>query len=147
MDIKCFSRHLHNLHNNELCRVSNNAPTQYVNLPGSEQGRHNSTWHRVCIREGLNLHVCGSLVHYVSVNTHCKCMCCKQSCVCLCWRFLCTLCVGWRGVCVCVCAVTEMYDTMLCLSIVSDRAATEGSKYFELGRQPHEFFNMKYLFL
>ena len=29
--------------------------------------------------------------------------------------------------------------TMSCLPIVSDRAATEGSKYFELGRQPHEF--------
>ena len=28
---------------------------------------------------------------------------------------------------------------MSCLAIVSDRAATEGSKYFELGRQPHEF--------
>ena len=44
-------------------------------------------------------------------------------------------------VCVCVCVraeVTEVYDTMSCLSIVSDRAATEGSKYFELGRQPHE---------
>ena len=26
------------------------------------------------------------------------------------------------------------------LPIMSDRAATEGSKYFELGRQPHEFF-------
>ena len=40
----------------------------------------------------------------------------------------------------CVCAeVTEVYDTMSCLPIVSDRAATEGSKYFELGRQPHEF--------
>ena len=26
------------------------------------------------------------------------------------------------------------------LSIMSDRAATEGSKYFELGQQPHEFF-------
>ena len=34
-------------------------------------------------------------------------------------------------VCVCVCAeVTEVYDTMPCLPIVSDRAATEGSKYF-----------------
>ena len=32
------------------------------------------------------------------------------------------------------------------LPIMSDRAATEGSKYFELGRQPHEFFNSKYLF-
>ena len=28
---------------------------------------------------------------------------------------------------------------MSCLPIVSDRAATEGSKYFELGQQPHEF--------
>ena len=28
---------------------------------------------------------------------------------------------------------------MSCLPIVSDRAATEGSKYFELGWQPHEF--------
>ena len=28
---------------------------------------------------------------------------------------------------------------MSCLPIVSDRAATEGSKYFELGRQPHKF--------
>ena len=66
-------------------------------------------------------------------------------CVCACVCHLCLVTVVC--VCVCVCAVTEMYDTMLCLSIVSDRAATEGSKYFELGRQPHEFFNMKYLFL
>ena len=35
--------------------------------------------------------------------------------------------------------VTEVYDTMSCLPIVSDRAAIEGSKYFELGWQPHEF--------
>ena len=28
---------------------------------------------------------------------------------------------------------------MSCLPIVSDRAATKGSKYFELGRQPHDF--------
>ena len=58
-------------------------------------------------------------------------------------------------VCVCVCVsgdsaecaeVNEVYDTMSCLPIASDRAATEGSKYFELGQQPHEFFNSKYLF-
>ena len=42
--------------------------------------------------------------------------------------------------CVCVCVLKLLrYDTMSCLPIVSDRAATEGSKYFELGRQPHEF--------
>ena len=50
----------------------------------------------------------------------------------------------WACVCVCdvclltvvsVCAeVTEVYDTMSCLPIMSDRAATEGSKYFELGQ-------------
>ena len=45
---------------------------------------------------------------------------------------------GGSGVCVCA-EVTEVFDTMSCLLIVSDRAATEGSKYFELGRQPHEF--------
>ena len=44
-------------------------------------------------------------------------------------------------VCVCVCAeVTEVYDAMSCLPIMSDRAATKGSKYFELGRQPHKSF-------
>ena len=32
-----------------------------------------------------------------------------------------------------------MYDTMSCLPIASDRAVTEGSKYFESGQQPHEF--------
>ena len=38
-----------------------------------------------------------------------------------------------------VCAeITEVYDTMSCLPIVSDRAATEESKYFKLGWQPHE---------
>ena len=52
---------------------------------------------------------------------------------------------GVSGVCVCVCVcvcaeVTEVYDSMSYLAIVSDRAATEGSKYFELGRQPQEFF-------
>ena len=41
---------------------------------------------------------------------------------------------------VCVCAeVTEVYDTMSCSPIVSDRAVTEWSKYFELGQQPHKF--------
>ena len=90
----------------------------------------------------------GSFVHYVSVNTLCKCMSCKQSRVCaggdfsvlVCGVCLCAfVCVC---VCVCVCAeVTEVYDTLSCLSIVSDRAATEESKYFELGWQPHEFFN------
>ena len=38
-----------------------------------------------------------------------------------------------------------MYDTISCLPIMSDRATTEGSKYFKLGQQPHEFFNSKYL--
>ena len=42
-------------------------------------------------------------------------------------------------VCVCVLKLLRYYDAMSCLPIVSDRAATEGSKYFELGRQPHEF--------
>ena len=38
---------------------------------------------------------------------------------------------------VCVCAeVIEVYDTMSCLPIVSDRVVIEESKYFELGRQP-----------
>ena len=50
---------------------------------------------------------------------------------------------GDSGVCVCVCVcvlkLLRYYDAMSCLPIVSDRAATEGSKYFELGRQPHEF--------
>ena len=41
--------------------------------------------------------------------------------------------------CVCVLKLLRYYDAMSCLPIVSDRAATEGSKYFELGRQPHEF--------
>ena len=35
---------------------------------------------------------------------------------------------------------------MSCLPIVNDRAETEGSKYFELGQQAHDFFNLKYLF-
>ena len=61
-------------------------------------------------------------------------------CVCVVFVFVhvyvCDVCV-----CVCVCAeVTEVYDTMSCLPIVSNRAATEGSKYFELGWQPDEFF-------
>ena len=61
------------------------------------------------------------------------CGVCVRACVC---------------VCVCVCAeITEVYDTMSCLPIVSDRAATEESKYFKLGWQPHELFNSKYLFL
>ena len=46
-----------------------------------------------------------------------------------------------------VCAeVTEVYDIMSCLPAMSDRAATKGSKYFELGQRPHVFFNSKYLF-
>ena len=46
-------------------------------------------------------------------------------------------------VCVCVLKLLRYYDAMSCLPIVSDRAATEGSKYFELGRQPHEFLTRK----
>ena len=30
---------------------------------------------------------------------------------------------------------------------MSDRAATEGSKCFELGQHPHKLFNSKYLLL
>ena len=49
-------------------------------------------------------------------------------------------------VCVCVCGeVTEVYDTMSGLPIVSDIAATKGSKYLKLGRQTHKLFNSKYL--
>ena len=44
---------------------------------------------------------------------------------------------GDSGVCS---EVAKVYGTMSCLTIISDRAATKGSKYFELGRQPHEFF-------
>ena len=40
---------------------------------------------------------------------------------------------GDSGVCV---EVAEVYGTMSCLIVMSDRAATEGSKYFELGQQP-----------
>ena len=36
---------------------------------------------------------------------------------------------------------------MSCLPIVSDRAATEGSEYFELGRQPHEFLTRNTCFI
>ena len=62
-------------------------------------------------------------------------------------------------VCVCVCRVamfgdsgmcaevTQVYNTISCLPIMSDRAATESSKYFKLGRQPYKFFNLKCLFL
>ena len=85
----------------------------------------------------------GSFVHYVSVNTLCKCMCCKQSYVCAGGDFsvlVCGVCVRacmcvYVCVCVFVCAeVTEVCDTMSCLPIVSDRAVTEESKYFKLGR-------------
>ena len=49
------------------------------------------------------------------------------------------------SVCVCVCVyvcaeVTEVYGTMSGLPIVSDRAATKGSKYFKLRRQANVFF-------
>ena len=81
----------------------------------------------------------------------CVCVCvhaCVHVCVCVCHVCLVTV----VCVCVCVCGwvcagieVTEVYDTMSCLPIVSDRAVTEGSKYFELGWQPHNFFNSKYL--
>ena len=48
---------------------------------------------------------------------------------------MCVMCLV-TVVCVCGCGcaeVTEVYDTMSCLPIVSDRAATEGSNYFEFG--------------
>ena len=59
--------------------------------------------------------------------------------MCVCVRL--ELVSGDSGVCVCVCVLRLLryYDTMSCLPIVSDRAVTKGSKYFELGRQPHEF--------
>ena len=62
-------------------------------------------------------------------------------CVCVCVRVcvrVCLMCLV-IVVCVCVLKLLRYYDAMSCLPIVSDRAATEGSKYFELGRQPHEF--------
>ena len=70
-------------------------------------------------------------------------MCCKQSCVSAGGDFSVLVCGVCACVCVCVCVCaegTEVYDTMSCLSIVSDRPATEDSKYFELGWQPHEVF-------
>ena len=45
-----------------------------------------------------------------------------------------------------MCAITEAYDTMLYLPIMSDKAVNKGSECFELGWQPHEFLNSKYLF-
>ena len=94
-----------------------------------------------------------SLVHYVSVNTHCKCMCCKQSCIrlsvlglSLCMRVCVRVRVCVRAcvcVCVCVCARVCMCACVcvhVCAYIwcMGDRAAIEGSKYFEF------FFNSKY---
>ena len=68
---------------------------------------------------------------------------CVCVCVCVCVCHVCLVTV----VCVCLLrSLHEVYDTLSCLLIVSDRAATEESKYFELGRQPHKFFNSKYLF-
>ena len=49
--------------------------------------------------------------------------------------------------CVCVLKLLRYCDAMSCLPIVSDRAATEGSKYFELGRQPHEFLTRNTCFV
>ena len=51
------------------------------------------------------------------------------------------MCVGGGGGrCVCVCTeVTEVYDTMSCLPIMSDRAANEGSKYLSWGGSPTRF--------
>ena len=85
----------------------------------------------------------GSLVHYVSVNTHCKCMCCKQLCVCPNRTFFCAC------VCVYVCMraeVTEVYDTMSCLPIMSGRAAAKGASILSLGSSPTRFLTRKYLF-
>ena len=88
------------------------------------------------------MHVCCVCVWCVWLCV-CVCVCVCVCAVCVCgvrvWC-ACVVCVVFVHVCVCVCAeVIEVYDTMSCLPIVSDRAATEGSKYFELGRQPHEF--------
>ena len=64
-------------------------------------------------------------------------------CMCVCGGGGVGGCVGvgvwvWMGVGVHA-EVTEVPVTMSCLPKVSDRAATEGSKYFELGQQHHEF--------
>ena len=93
--------------------------------------------------------VCGVCVHVVCVVCVCVCVhvyVCVCVCVCVCVSHV----SGDSGVC--VLKLLRYCDAMSCLPIVSDRAATEGSKYFELGRQPHEFltrntcFNSKYLF-
>ena len=74
---------------------------------------------RACVR--VCMHVC------VCVHVH--------GCVCACVMYV------WCQWCVCVCAeVTEVYDTMSCLPIVSDRAATEVSKYFEFGAVAPQVF-------
>ena len=81
-----------------------------------------------------------------STCTYTACADCNLHCddgVCVCVVFVFVrvcVCLMCLVAVVCVCAeVTEVYVTMSCLPIVSDGAATEGSKYFELGRQPHEF--------
>ena len=79
--------------------------------------------------------VCGCVRVYVwCVYGVCGvCVCC--ACVwCVCVSHV----IGGSGVCVCVLRLLRCM-TVSCLPIVSDRAATEKSKYFELGWQPHEF--------
>ena len=51
-------------------------------------------------------------------------------------------------VCACVCVLRSLRGITQCHAYLSQvRAVTEGSKYFELGWQPHELFNSKYLLL
>ena len=70
-----------------------------------------------------HLYVC-MYAHVVFILTHCIC---ERVCVCVCVCVCHVRMSGDSGVCA---KVTEVYDTMSCLPIVSDRAATEGSKCF-----------------
>ena len=64
---------------------------------------------------------------------------CLCMCVCVHVQYVCCVCVY-------VCAeATEVHDKMSCLPIMNDRAMTEGSKYFELGRKLHDFLFIKIL--
>ena len=63
----------------------------------------------------------------------------RSGCLCMC------VCVYMFSVYAVCAEATEVHDTMSCLPIMNDRAMTEGSKYFELGRKLHDFLFIEIL--
>ena len=102
--------------------------------------------------------LCVCLVFTLAVHVQCVCVCGVAWCG-VAWR-VCGMCVACVVSCVwtCACTHTTACTCLVCLHavqltcvfwtyVILSPSIMEAGKKFELGRQPHEFFNSKYLFV